>query len=124
MITSCQEVVHEEDLTDPAVVMRALDDKNTTGADVQGFGVESLIRQIAVIFSIHPLTKQDIVPIPHRPAAEVFDDQLLLITRTISLPGLRKIEMEQVSIRVGEHDAITFQEHPGGVVESILHRGY
>ena len=117
-----QEEVHEEAITDPAPLKRALDDQQTTWIDVQGFGDESLIRQIAEIFSIHPLAIEDIVNIPHRPAAEVFDEQLLLIARMVSLDGPQQIEMEQVSILVGKHYVITFQERPGDVLDPIRKR--
>ena len=81
VISYSQEEIHESDVTDLAELKQAFDDKDTTWIDVQGFGDESLIREIAEIFSIHPLAIEDIVNIPHRPAAEVFDEQLLLIGR-------------------------------------------
>lgn len=53
VISYCKQEVHEEDVTDPAVLKQAFDDKDITWVDVQGFGDEALIRQIAEIFSIH-----------------------------------------------------------------------
>ena len=117
-----QEKVSEDDVTDPSLLNAAFDEKNTTWIDVQGFGDESLIRQIAEIFSIHPLAIEDIVNIPHRPSAEMFDDQLLVITRMVSLSSPRKIDLEQVSLMVGKSYVITFQERPGDVLDPVRKR--
>lgn len=117
-----EEEVHEENITDPADLKRAFDDDETAWIDVQGFGDESVIRRIAEMFSIHPLAIEDIVNIPHRPAAEVFDEQLLLITRIVSLDGPRHVDMEQVSILVGKNYVITFQERHGHILDPIRNR--
>ena len=122
VISYSQQEVREDEIADLAALKQAFDDKDTTWIDVQGFGDESLIREIAEIFSIHPLAIEDIINIPHRPAAEVFDEQLLLIARMVSLDGPQQIEMEQVSILVGKHYVITFQERPGDILDPIRKR--
>lgn len=116
------ENVHEEDITDPASLKRAFNGEETAWIDVQGFGDESVIRRIAEVFSIHPLAVEDIVNYPHRPAAETFDEQLLLIARMVSLEGTRQIDMQQVSILVGKSYVITFQERPGDVLDCVRRR--
>ncbi len=122
VIAYSQAEVREEDITDPHALKGALDGTNTIWIDVQGFGDESLMRQIAEVFSIHPLAIEDIVNYPHRPAAEMFDDQLLVIARMVSLDGPQQIEMQQVSVLVGEQYVITFQEHPCELLEPIRRR--
>ena len=117
-----KEHFEEFEVADTATLKKAFDEKTTTWIDIQGLGDESLLSEIAAIFSIHPLAMEDIVNVPHRPSSQVFDDQLLLVTRMVQVKRSPQIDVEQVSILVGRQYVITFQERAGDILDPIRKR--
>lgn len=112
----------EKDVTDPESLRSAHDPDAVTWVDVQGFGNEDLIRQVADVFSLHPLVVEDIVNVPQRPKAEPYNDQMLIIVRMVKTKGPGEIDMEQVSIVLGKHYVLTFQERYGDVLDPVRQR--
>jgi len=98
------------------------DANRVTWIDIQGFGDEELIERIGVLFKIHPLALEDIVNAPQRPKSEIFSDNVLVVTRMVSLDEKRFVEMEQVSVLLSQNCVITFQERYGDVLDSLRHR--
>jgi magnesium transporter len=90
--------------------------------DVQGFGDESTIRRIGELFGLHRLVVEDVVNVPQRPKAEAYEEQLLLVTRTVRLLRPLNLDIGQISIVLGTHYVITFQERPGDVLEPVRRR--
>jgi magnesium transporter len=45
-----------------------------TWIDVQGLGDETVLRRLGQIFEIHPLALEDVVNVPQRPKAEVYEN--------------------------------------------------
>ncbi len=93
-----------------------------TWIDIQGFGDTSTIQQIGDIFAIHPLALEDIVNVPQRPKAENYEDQVLVITRMVSLDPNKQVQMEQVAVLIGKQYVITFQEQYGDVLDRLRDR--
>ena len=112
----------EEDVTDPEALRSAHDPDGVTWVDVQGFGDEQLLRQVAEVFSLHPLVVEDIVNVPQRPKAEPYDDQMLIVVRMVKMDEPGTIDMEQVSIVLGKHYVLTFQERYGDVLDPVRQR--
>jgi magnesium transporter len=94
----------------------------TAWIDVQGLGDETVLRGIAGIFDIHPLTLEDIVNAPQRPKAEEFKNHLLLITRMASMKSASVTEIEQVAVLVGRGYVLSFQENYGDCLDPVRHR--
>ena len=94
----------------------------TVWIDVQGFGDRNLIRNIADIFNIHPLALENIVNIPQRPNAQLYNEQYLIVARMVSLDADRNVQMEQISLLVGDNYVVTFQEFYGDVFDAIRSR--
>ena len=97
-------------------------DETVTWIDVQGLGNEQTLRAIAQRFGFHDLLLEDVVHVPQRPKAETYDNQLSLIVRMLSSQEADDIQLEQVSIVLGENYVITFQERYGDVLEPVRNR--
>lgn len=96
-----------------------------TWIDVQGLGSEDVLRQLGDVFAIHPLALEDVVNVPVRPKVESYVDQLLIILRMIrpaADDAREDFAIEQVSLVVGPHYVLSFQERYGDVFDSVRAR--
>ncbi len=114
--------VREETLEDVTHIKEHLDEGKVTWIDVCGLGNEQTLRQLAEIFSIHPLAMEDIVNIPQRPKAELYGDQQVIICRAVSMASQAMGKDEQVSILLGSNYVITFQEDYSDPLEPVRQR--
>ncbi len=122
LMTFDQDSLDEREVTDIAELANGLSQSKTTWVDVQGLGDENTIREIGKIFSLHALALEDVVNVPQRPKVEIYDTHLMLITRMAMLDDTHALETEQVSIFVGEHFVLTFQERYGDVLDPVRAR--
>lgn len=111
--------VDETDVTDVQTLKHYVDSASVTWIDVQGLGDGSVIRGIADVFSFHPLLMEDIVNVPQRPKADLFTDQLLVVTRMPRVVDRGRVDREQISFCIGRKYVITFQEQYGDVFDPI-----
>jgi magnesium transporter len=93
-----------------------------TWIDVQGLGDETLLKRIGAMFSLHELTTADIVNLPQRPKAELYDDQLFVVLRMARSEHNDHFATEQISIVVGRNYLLTFQERYGDVLDPLRRR--
>jgi magnesium transporter len=89
--------------------------------DVQGLGDEQVLRELAEIFAIHPLALEDVVHVPSRPKAEVYERNLLVVSRMIRTSE-DELDIEQVSLFFGVDYIVTFQERYGDVLGPVRDR--
>ena len=82
-----------------------------TWVKVIGLHDSAIIEAVGRQFNIHPLTQEDILNTDQRPKAEVFDDYIFMVLKTIS-PYCKEedLNIEQVSFLIGSNWAITFLE--------------
>lgn len=72
---------------------------------------------------LHPLLLEDILSVGQRPKVEEHDGYLFLILRILRWDADRKaIDEEQLSLVLGPHWVMTFQERPGEVLHPIRER--
>lgn len=90
--------------------------------DIHGLNDETMLRTVGEIFGLHPLELEDIVNVPQRPKVEAYGDNLLIVARMTRLPEPQQLEMEQVSLVVGPHFVLTFQERYGDILNPLRHR--
>jgi len=90
--------------------------------EVEGFGDRRVLEQIGETLGIHPLAMADIVHVPQRPKAELYDGRLLVITQMASVTPAREIDIEQVSFVLGPGWVASFQERPGDVFDPVRAR--
>lgn len=88
-----------------------VDNKKVTWVDVRGLNDVDLIDRIGRGFKIHTLVLEDVLDVRHRPKFEDYDDGFFVILRNFSFDaGSLQVLPEQVSIYVGDHFIISFQE--------------
>lgn len=119
LIQYAPESVHQEQIQDPGNLRGIVREDRVTWIDVQGLGDECTLRTIADIFHLHPLELADIVNVPQRPKVQAYGDNLLIITRMAMLHPPYEIEMEQISIVIGPHFVLTFQERYGDIWDPV-----
>lgn len=102
-----------QELDTPEDCITYLDSESVSWIDVKGLGSEDILQRIGDIFSLHPLVLEDVVNVPQRPKVEEHGEQLLIITRMVTLHDDDKtFETEQVSFILGKHYLLTVQEEP------------
>ncbi len=95
--------------------------------NIDGVGDTSVIRGFAEKYRLHPLAVEDILHVTHRPKVEAYDDdgtlqaRLFIIARMLELSD-GHLRSEQISIFLGHHTVLTFQESPGDVWDGIRQR--
>lgn len=81
-----------------------------------------MLKNAAEMFSINPLSVEDILNPDHRPKFETFDNYLFVVIKMIDISDEGRLSSEQVSFIIGENFVLTFQERPGDVFEPIRER--
>jgi magnesium transporter len=91
-----------------------------TWINVEGLHDTEMLQRVADVFSMHPLTLEDIVNTSQRPKLEDMGDSLFLVLKMLRRhPETRAIVAEQVSIVLGKDYVLTFQEIDGGLFNPI-----
>lgn len=102
-----------QELETPEEVAPYLDSESVSWVDVKGLGSEEVLQRLGAIFGLHPLVLEDVVNVPQRPKVEEHPDQLLIISRMVTLRDDGKsFESEQVSFILGKHYLLSVQEEP------------
>ena len=95
--------------------------------NVDGLSDLGVVRAIAEKYHLHPLAVEDVLHVPQRPKVQAYDEtgeyqaRLFVIMRMMALQQ-GELQSEQVSLFVGHHTVITFQESPGDVWDPIRQR--
>lgn len=115
------ESLDEHPVEDLAELRAPLPEGTVQWIDIQGLGDESVLREIAEIFDIHLLALEDLVHVPGRPKAELYDGHLLVIARMLKHceADFSEIDMEQIGFVLGTNFLLTFQEEEGDVFDPV-----
>jgi len=91
--------------------------------NVHGVHDAQLIADIGQAFGLHPLVLEDILNTDQRPKVDVYDDYLYIVTRSFFHDAKQNVlGSEQISLVLGEHFVLTFQERPTGSFEPVRER--
>jgi len=90
--------------------------------DVQGLQDTAIIEKIGKHFHIHPLLLEDILTTGQRPKMEDFGESIFIVLTMFSLGGEGEILYEQVSILLGPHYVLSFQEGDKDIFSPIRER--
>ena len=91
--------------------------------NIDGLHEVELIEKIGKHFNIHPLTQEDIVNTGQRPKVEDFEEYVYLVFKMLKFDETTgHITSEQVSLIVGPHYLLSFQETEGDVFNSVRER--
>ena len=99
------------------------DTASMTWINVDGLHDVSLIETLGKHYGIHPLTMEDIVNTEQRPKMEDMGEYLFIILKMVTFNKTEnRVEAEQVSLIIGTHFVLSFQERVGDVFSSIRER--
>ena len=93
----------------------------TVWINVDGAQDQSTIDALALKFSLHPVVVEDIVSVHTRPKLEEHSDCLFISLKMLAVDQ-QTIVVEQMSMVLGDHFVITFQERVGDVFEEVRTR--
>lgn len=98
-----------------------LDQPTITWIHVQGTAEPETLYELGSQFDLHPLALEDIVNTGQRPKVENYPNQYFIIT---SLPVQRndRIEIEQVSLFLGDHYVVSFHQGSKDPFEPVRKR--
>ena len=95
--------------------------------NVDGVTNLHVIRALAEKYNLHPLAIEDVLHTTHRPKVEPYSEEgryqarVFIIVRMLELVD-GHLRSEQISIFLGHHTVLTFQESPGDVWEGVRQR--
>jgi magnesium transporter len=97
------------------------DSVSVSWLNIRGLGDPSIIKKIGDHYGIHPLVQEDILSTNQRPKIEIFDDYVYIVLKMLDYDE-RGLDVEQVSIILGQRFVISFQEKDGDVFEQVRTR--
>lgn len=115
-----QETVVEETVADISSLKPYLEQYTVTWVDVVGLGTEQVLVDLEELFGLHRLALEDVVNVGQRPKAEEYEDHHFIVLH-MAHPG-KGVELEQLSLFVGQGYVISFQERPGDSFEPVRER--
>ena len=81
------------------------------------------MQKIGKHFGVHPLVIEDILNTEQRPKIEIYDDYVFVTLKMLSYnKDVKEIQEEQISLLLGRHVVISFQEREGDVLEPLRSR--
>ncbi len=99
------------------------DSTSVSWVDIDGIHDAHIIEEIGKKFGIHVLVLEDIMNSTSRPKVEFFDTYMFITLKMLELEADSKLlNVEQLSLIVGEKYLIMFQEHPGDSFNPIRKR--
>jgi magnesium transporter len=91
--------------------------------NVDGLHDTEILGQLGEGFGLHPLVLEDIANTDQRPKAEDHEDYLFLVFKMLSYDdATQEVDAEQVSLVLGRHFLLSFQERPGDVFDEVRER--
>jgi len=99
--------------------LKKLDKNKVNWININGLHNVSVIETIGKHFDIHPLVLEDILHTDHMPKMDHYDNYVFLTLKMLRHDNVQGISQEHVSMLLGDHYLITFQEKDGDVFDAI-----
>jgi magnesium transporter len=96
------------------------DDDGVNWIDIVGLGDPETFSHLGETFGFHPLALEDAANLHQGPKFEDYGDTDFIVLRMPSLSP--QLDLEQVSVFVGEHLLVTVQEKPGDCFDPLRSR--
>lgn len=97
--------------------------EGVTWINVDGIHDPKVMDVLGKRFGLHPLTIEDLMNTSQRPKAEVFPDYLFLVMKMMNYNDeTNSVDVEHVSLILGEGYVLSFQEKRGDVFEPVRER--
>lgn len=94
-------------------LINRLDPKRVNWINIDGLGNIELLRKLGEHFKIHPLALEDVLNTTQRPKVEHFSSHYFIVSEMIYFDEATELAFEQVSLFLGDHYVLTFQEECG-----------
>ena len=119
-----EESIEQVEVPDVSALRTIERDGQRLWINVTGLHDVEAILEIGRLFGIHSLVLEDIVNTEQRPKAELFDDQVFLSMKMVlGWPeDSPELDLEQVSLVLGQGWLISFQEREGDVFGPVRER--
>lgn len=102
---------------------RYLEKESVTWVSVTGISDSEKIMEICNAFKIHPLIQEDILNTHQRTKIDEFDDYLFITFKNLYYSEANQnIEAEQISVVLGKHFLLSFQETDSTLFSEIINR--
>lgn len=123
VIDYTKDKIKEFEVTKIEESFKYADKKSTTWINITGVHNTEVVEKVGEHFKLHKLLLEDIVNTHQRPKIEDYDENLFLILKMIDFKDKEnQIDIEQVSLIIGENFVISFQEKEGDIFEPIRKR--
>lgn len=115
---------HQKKMVDnPEALSKYKDSEKVSWININGLADLALMEKIKATFGLHRLLMEDILNVDHRPKIEEYDNCVFVTLKMLyQNPEDHTIESEQISLVLGEHYVISFQEKKGDLFEPIRER--
>lgn len=91
--------------------------------NVHGLHEPKVMEEIGARFKLHPLVLEDIANTHQRPKVEDYGDYLYVVLRCFAYDsGVQEVVSDQISLVLGPHFVLTFQERATGIFAPIRDR--
>jgi len=91
--------------------------------NIDGIHDIGLIERLGEVYGLHPLLLEDIVNTEQRPKVDDYTDRVLIVLKMLHYNDeLQELEIEQVSLILGDGWVITLQEREGDVFDFVRDR--
>jgi magnesium transporter len=91
--------------------------------NISGLSNVDTLREVGKVFNLHDLALEDVLNIPQRAKVDTYEEHIFLILRMARfVPETEVVDMEQVSLFLGEGFVLTIQERPGDTLDAVRTR--
>ncbi len=109
--------IEEKEVSTASECWQFKDRPTVTWIHINGIHDVKALEELGTIFSLHPLTQEDILNSDQRPKMEDFGDYLFIVLKMITYNGNNGgLDIEQVSLILGRNSVLSFQEGKAGDV--------
>ena len=122
-VISYDETSYEERTVENASeIIEDLRSPDITWVNVDGLDAEDIV-EIGTHMGFHPLIQEDIVNTLQRPKVEEYEDHVFFVLKMITYDEeSEEVEIEQVSIILGDRYIVSFQERAGDCFDALRQR--
>jgi len=111
----------EKEIKDVSECLQFKDKPGVTWINVEGLHEVAVLERFGEIFSLSPLVLEDILNTDQRPKIEVWDNYIYIVMKMFSYNNEEdEINVEQISLVLGENFVISFQEGIEGDVFDLV----
>ena len=90
--------------------------------DVSGLGDGSLVQELGAALGLDGLAISDVINLGQRPKVDEYAESLFVVLRMVTVAPDGHLQWEQVSMFLGEHFVLTFQETHDDCLEAVRNR--